>query len=52
VAHARASMPRFAMPRYLEFRTSLPKTGTEKVRKNELKALGVTQSTIDLQGLY
>lgn len=52
VAHARTSMPRFARPRYVEFKTSLPKTGTEKVRKNELKALGITQNTIDLQGLY
>jgi crotonobetaine/carnitine-CoA ligase len=52
VEQARTAMPRFARPRYLEFRTSLPKTSTEKVRKNELKVLGVTHSTIDLQGLY
>jgi crotonobetaine/carnitine-CoA ligase len=52
VEHARAVIPRFARPRYLEFRTSLPKTPTEKVRKNELKALGITPSTIDLQELY
>jgi carnitine-CoA ligase len=52
VDHARAMMPRFARPRYLEFRATLPKTGTEKVRKTELKALGVTRSTIDLEGLY
>jgi carnitine-CoA ligase len=52
VAHARAVLPRFARPRYLDFRTSLPKTPTEKVRKNELKALGITQSTIDLQEMY
>jgi crotonobetaine/carnitine-CoA ligase len=51
-AHARATMPRFARPRYLEFRSSLPKTGTEKVRKVELKGQGVTAATIDLQGFY
>jgi len=52
VEHARAVMPRFARPRYLEFTASLPKTPTEKVRKNELKARGITSKTIDLQALY
>ncbi len=51
-AHARETMPRFVRPRYLDFRVSLPKTATEKVRKADLKAQGVTAATIDLEGLY
>lgn len=51
-SHAAATMPRFARPRYLEFRDALPKTGTEKVRKVELKARGVTADAIDLEAFY
>ena len=46
--HASRKMPRFAQPRYVEFMSSLPKTASEKVRKTELKQLGVTTHTIDL----
>lgn len=49
--HARRKMPRFAQPRYLAFLTSLPKTGSEKVRKVELRQAGITPSTIDLARL-
>jgi len=48
IEHARDLMPRFAQPRYLTFLDALPKTGTEKVRKVELRRLGVTATTIDL----
>ena len=48
VAHARAHMPRFAQPRYVEFMATLPKTGTEKVRKADLRSAGVSLRTIDL----
>jgi crotonobetaine/carnitine-CoA ligase len=48
LAHAQRRIPRFAQPRYLEFRTSLPKTGSEKVRKVELRHAGVSARTIDL----
>jgi crotonobetaine/carnitine-CoA ligase len=41
-------MPRFAQPRYVEFMAGLPKTGTEKVRKAELRSVGVNLRTIDL----
>ncbi len=51
-AHVRAHIPRFAWPRYLAFRSSLPKTGTEKVRKVELRQAGVTGDAIDLQAHY
>lgn len=49
--HARTHMPRFAQPRYIEFMASLPKTGTEKVQKAELRKLGVTATTFDLENL-
>jgi crotonobetaine/carnitine-CoA ligase len=51
LAHARARMPRFAQPRYIAFMASLPKTGTEKVRKAELRGIGVTATTVDLERL-
>jgi len=48
VEHARRTMPRFAQPRYLEFRDALPRTASEKVRKVELRQNGVTAKTMDL----
>jgi crotonobetaine/carnitine-CoA ligase len=48
VEHARQRIPRFAQPRYLDFVNSLPKTGSEKVRKVELREAGVTSRTVDL----
>lgn len=52
VAQARHAIPRFARPRYLQFMSSLPRTGTEKVRKSALKEFGVTATTVDLGALY
>ncbi len=40
-------MPYFAVPRYVEFVESLPKTPTDRVRKNVLREAGVTESTWD-----
>lgn len=40
-------LPRFAVPRYIEILSTLPKTPTEKVRKTELRAAGVTPNTWD-----
>ena len=40
-------LPRFMLPRYVEVTTSLPKTPTEKVRKVELRAQGITPETWD-----
>jgi carnitine-CoA ligase len=40
-------MPRFMVPRYVEFVEDLPKTPTQKVRKAELRAIGVNPSTWD-----
>jgi carnitine-CoA ligase len=40
-------MPRFMVPRYVEFVTELPRTPTAKVMKAELRAHGITSTTWD-----
>lgn len=40
-----ARMPSFAVPRFIEFFAALPKTPTQKVRKQELRERGVTDQT-------
>ncbi len=40
-------LPAFAVPRYLELFAELPKTPTAKVRKDLLRAAGVTEATYD-----
>lgn len=40
-------MPRFMVPRYIEIMGSLPKTPTQKIKKAELRKLGVTSTTFD-----
>jgi crotonobetaine/carnitine-CoA ligase len=40
-------MPRFMVPRYLEFVTEIPKTETQKVQKGLLRDAGVTGTTWD-----
>lgn len=45
--HADAALPRFARPRYIEVVDALPKTPTQKVRKQELRTRAVTSSTWD-----
>lgn len=40
-------LPYFAVPRFIDIRTTLPKTPTEKVRKELLRAEGVTDTTWD-----
>lgn len=46
-AHADLVLPRFARPRYVEVVDELPKTPTQKVRKQELRSRAVTPSTWD-----
>lgn len=41
------ALPKFMVPRYIEFVERLPKTPTEKVRKVELREAGVTKNTWD-----
>lgn len=46
-AHADLVLPRFARPRYIEVLGALPKTPTQKVRKQELRTRAVTPLTWD-----
>jgi crotonobetaine/carnitine-CoA ligase len=43
----RDQLPSFAVPRFYEFKLSLPKTPTEKVRKAALRTEGITELTWD-----
>ena len=47
IEYANERMPYFAVPRYVEFMESLPKTPTERVQKYLLKQAGVTPGTWD-----
>ena len=47
VGYLAARMARFMVPRYVELADALPKTPTEKIRKVELRAAGVTPATWD-----
>ncbi len=47
VAKAEAALPKYAVPRYLECVSELPKTETGKVRKHVLRATPFTDSTWD-----
>jgi carnitine-CoA ligase len=40
-------IPSFAIPRFVRFVDALPKTPSEKIRKGELRAAGVTADTFD-----
>jgi crotonobetaine/carnitine-CoA ligase len=44
---ARPQVPRFALPRYVEFRTELPKNASGRVLKFQLREQGVTPATWD-----
>jgi crotonobetaine/carnitine-CoA ligase len=46
---ARARIPRFAVPRYVEFRNELPRNATGRVLKFQLREEGVTKATWDSQ---
>jgi len=47
IAHAQSRLPKFAIPRYVEFVAALPKTETNKVRKNVLRATSLGSTTWD-----
>jgi crotonobetaine/carnitine-CoA ligase len=44
-------MPYFAVPRYVEFVESLPKTPNEKTQKAKLRELGITENTWDRESI-
>ena len=47
IAFCRERMSKYMVPRYLQFRSELPKTGTEKIQKAKLKDEGLTPETWD-----
>jgi crotonobetaine/carnitine-CoA ligase len=47
LAFCEPRMPYFAVPRYVEFVESLPKTPTDRVQKNLLREAGITANTWD-----
>lgn len=52
VAFAGRELPKYAVPRYVEVVTSLPRTETGRVQKHLLRAEGVTSATWDRSGVY
>jgi crotonobetaine/carnitine-CoA ligase len=48
MAFLRERLPRYALPAYLDVVTELPKTGTHRVIKHELKSRGVSAATLRL----
>jgi crotonobetaine/carnitine-CoA ligase len=49
IRHCNDRMPYFAVPRYVEFMESLPKTPTDRVEKYKLKQAGITPNTWDVE---
>jgi crotonobetaine/carnitine-CoA ligase len=47
IRHCAERMPYFAVPRYVRVMDTLPKTPTARVRKVELREIGVTEDTYD-----
>lgn len=47
LAHCERRLPYFAVPRFIELVDELPRTPTAKIRKQDLRARGVTESTFD-----
>ncbi len=45
----RGKLSKHMLPRYLQFRAQLPKTGTEKIQKGKLQEQGLTPETWDRQ---
>ncbi|MGB3865465.1 MAG: AMP-binding protein [Xanthobacteraceae bacterium] len=44
-------LPDFMVPRYVEFLAEMPKTPTEKIRKTELRTIGVNDRTWDRESV-
>jgi crotonobetaine/carnitine-CoA ligase len=49
IARCESSLPKFMVPRYIEFMERLPKSASEKVQKVALKEQGLTPETWDRQ---
>ncbi|XRQ08021.1 AMP-binding enzyme, partial [Actinomadura welshii] len=50
IAFVGRHLPSYAVPRYVEVYRELPRTSTQKVRKADLRAAGVTSMTWDRLG--
>jgi crotonobetaine/carnitine-CoA ligase len=46
-----ARMPYFAVPRYIEYMDAIPKTPTQKIQKNLLRARGLSAATWDRESV-
>jgi crotonobetaine/carnitine-CoA ligase len=44
-------MPRYAVPRFLEYVSELDKTPTGKLRKQDLRDAGITDNTWDRESI-
>jgi len=51
LAFCEPRMPYFAVPRYIEFVDSLPKTPNEKIQKAKLREAGITKNTWDRESI-
>jgi crotonobetaine/carnitine-CoA ligase len=47
IRHCEECMAKFMIPRYIEFRDSIPKTETHRVQKSVLKRKGIGATTWD-----
>jgi crotonobetaine/carnitine-CoA ligase len=50
VTWATGRLPRYALPRYVEFMNELPTTETSKVRKQALRVAWSNAQTFDIEG--
>lgn len=48
VEHCAGNLPYYAVPRYVELLSSLPRTSTQKIMKAALRERGITSETVDL----
>jgi crotonobetaine/carnitine-CoA ligase len=49
VADVEHRLPRYAVPRFVRVLAELPRTSTEKVEKNTLRASGLDEDVVDLR---
>ena len=47
LAHCVATIPRFAVPRYVRIVDALPKTPSQRIQKFKLRSEGITADTVD-----
>ena len=47
LAYCETALPRFAVPRYIQFEEQLPKTPTERIEKYKLSARGLASDSFD-----